>query len=84
MTPDSIQGRLMALEVMMQSFFVEWALSHDDPAAQLGELRDSAITSLKTYQSANPGQQAVFSQAAEAVEANFERAEVQLRQFLQE
>jgi hypothetical protein len=84
MTPDSIQGRLVALEVMVQRFFVEWALNHDDPVAQLGEWRDGAIASLEAYQSANTLAQTMISEAAEAVEANFEQAEVQLRQFLQE
>lgn len=80
---ENLQGRIIALELLMRCWLTGEAMSSDDPLTTIQAMRDEMLGSLQnTTRPIDDASDAIWGEAADALNDTFEQAAVRVRYHL--
>ncbi|MER9306545.1 hypothetical protein NKJ06_23925 [Mesorhizobium sp. M0293] len=76
---EHLQGRIIALELLMRAHVVRLALNERDPLGHIQFMKDAMLKDFHTYAPKDPYSQSVMNEAKNALVHHFDQAAVRLK-----
>lgn len=76
--PDSLQGRIIALELLVRGLIVDKAMNQDSPDEYISQMRDCFLANVNLFAGSDKSSQKLILEAENAIRMTLDHAELRI------